>query len=174
MTKSKYNNLLKQRINENALKYLTEKQGKKGKEIIYSNISMAEYLLPNNHLSNLDKQRIFAIRNKMIEIENNFPNGKKETFCVCGEKEEMSHIYYCGLLSENRKISVKYETIYEENITQQVQVYKRFEENFQTREKMMNYGERNIQSKKTHQQIKRKAPGDPLVDPLDCKSFSFG
>ena len=60
---------------------------------------MADYLLPNNNLSNLDKERIFAIRNKMIEIESNFLSGKKETFCFCGEKEEMPHIYYCELLN---------------------------------------------------------------------------
>ena len=50
MTKLKFNKLLKQRINENAVKYLTEKQGTKGKEIDYSNITMADYLLPNNNL----------------------------------------------------------------------------------------------------------------------------
>ena len=71
---------------------------------------MADYLLPNNNLSNFDKQRIFAIRNKMIEIPNNFPMGNKETNCSCGEKEEMPHIYYCEQISENRKLSVKYET----------------------------------------------------------------
>ena len=174
MSKSKYNSLLKQRINENALEYLIGKQGKKGKEIKYSNITMADYLLPNNNLSNLDKQRIFAIRNKMIEIENNFPNGNKETLCFCGEKEEMPHIYYCEVLSENRKSCVKYESIYEDNVMKQVEVYKRFEENLQIREKMKNYRERNCQQKKNHKEIKRKAPGDPLVDPLDCTLFSIG
>ena len=38
---------------------------------------MADHLFPNNNLSNLDKQKIFAIRNKMIEIPNNFPMGNK-------------------------------------------------------------------------------------------------
>ena len=33
MTKNKFKNILKDRIKENALKYLTEKQGKKGKDI---------------------------------------------------------------------------------------------------------------------------------------------
>ena len=174
MTKSKFNKLLKKRINENAMKYLTEKQGTKGKEIIYSNIKMAEYLLPNNNLSILDKQRIFAIRNKMIEIPNNFPMGKKETKCTCGEKEEMPHIYYCEILSENRQISEDYENIYKDNVIKQVEVYKRFEENFKTRETLINERERNIQSQKINHAIKRKAPGDPLVDPLDCKVFSIG
>ena len=66
MSKSNFNKLLKQRINENVVKNLTEKQGTKEKEINYSNITMADYLLPNNNLSNLDKQRIFSIRNTII------------------------------------------------------------------------------------------------------------
>ena len=55
----------------------------------------------------------------------------------------------------------------------QVEVYKRYEENFKTREKMKNEREREryIQSQKIHHVIKRKAP---LVDPLDCKVFSIG
>ena len=174
MTKSKYNKMLKQRIHENALKYLTEKQGTKGKEIIYLNITMADYLLPNNNLSNFDKQRIFAIRNKMIEIPNNFPMGNKETNCSCGEKEEMPHIYNCEQLSKNRILIVKYENIYKEDVEKQFEVYKRFEENFEAREQIMNEKERNMQSKKIHQVNKRKAPGDPLVDPLDCNFFSIG
>ena len=110
----------------------------KGKEIIYSNITMADYLLPNNNLSNLDKQRIFAIRNEMIEIPNNFPTGKKETKCTCREKEETPRIYYSEILSENRQISEDYEHIYKDNVIKQVEVYKRFEENFNTRETLIN------------------------------------
>ena len=58
---------------------------------------MAVYLLPNYNLSNVDKQRIIVIINKIIEIQNNFPMGKKERYCSCGEKEEMPHINYCEL-----------------------------------------------------------------------------
>ena len=71
------------------------------------------------------------------------------------------------------EISEKYESIYEDNVLKQIEVYKRFEENFKTREQIANERERKIQSKKM-QVIKRKAPGDPLVDPLDCKLFSIG
>ena len=56
----------------------------------------------------------------------------------------------------------------------QFEVYKIFEENFQIREKMKINGERNFGTKKTNIEIKRKAPGDPLVDPLDYRLFSIG
>jgi hypothetical protein len=107
--------MLKQRINENAIKY--------------------------NNLSNIDKRNIFAIRVKMIQIPNNFPMGKEEIKCICGEKEEMSHIYYCENLSENKKVSGRYENIYEDNVLKQVEVYKQFENNLKTREKFINEGE---------------------------------
>ena len=100
--------------------------------------------------------------------------GKKETNFSCGEKKEMSHIYYCELLSENRKVSVKYENIYKDNVIQKVEVYKRFEENCKPRETLINERERNIQFQKINHVIKRKAPGDPLVDSLDCKLFNVG
>ena len=53
--------------------------------------------------------RIFAIRNKMVEIPENFSSEKSETLCCCGDREIMSHIYYCEILSENRKQKTSYE-----------------------------------------------------------------
>ena len=58
MTKGKFNRILKERISENALKYLTGKQVKKGKEITYNKIEMAEYLLPDSKLSKEQKQQL--------------------------------------------------------------------------------------------------------------------
>ena len=78
MTKNQFRNLVKVRVKENALKYLTDRQGSKGKENKYSNLSMVEYLLPtNNILSITEKQKMFAVKNRMIKIPANFPkNGK--------------------------------------------------------------------------------------------------
>ena len=92
MTKRKFNRILKERISENALKYLTGKQVKKGKEITYNKIEMAEYLLPDSKLSKEQKQQLFSIRNKMIDISDNLSSSEIETFCYCGEREMMSHI----------------------------------------------------------------------------------
>ena len=67
MTKGRFNRILKERIHENALKYLTGKQRKKGKNITYIKSEMAEYLLPDSKLSITQKRRLFAIRNMMLE-----------------------------------------------------------------------------------------------------------
>ena len=40
--------MVKEKVNEAALKYLINKQGKKGQEIKYPYIEMADYLLPYN------------------------------------------------------------------------------------------------------------------------------
>ena len=40
--------ILNSSINENAYKYMTRKQGEKGKDISHSGLEMSEYLLPTN------------------------------------------------------------------------------------------------------------------------------
>ena len=56
-TKRKFNTILKERINQNAFQYLTEKQRKKGDNITYVRIEMAEYLLPK--LKDKDKIKVY-------------------------------------------------------------------------------------------------------------------
>ena len=71
MTKFKYNKLLKMKRQENEFKYLNAEKGKKGKEILYSSITMADYLLPYNKINISEKRSLFAIRNKMVELPEN-------------------------------------------------------------------------------------------------------
>ena len=80
MNKTHFKKILKKSIKEKALQYLLDKRGSKGKEIQYASLKMAEYLLPQNeNLSITDQQYTFAIRNRMVNIEYNFPNKKNET-----------------------------------------------------------------------------------------------
>ena len=98
MRKNQFQNILKRATNEKALEYLLERRGSKGKEIKYLSLKMSEYLLPqkNENLSITEKQYIFAIRNRMIDIEFNFPKNKiSKKLCCCGEVENMKHIYSC-------------------------------------------------------------------------------
>ena len=94
MTKPQYSTLIKGKIQEKAFNYLNGKRGSKGKEIVYKNLSMAEYLLPwNRSLSNEQKLQVFAIRNRMIDLPCNFPINDDKVRCSCGEIETMEHIY---------------------------------------------------------------------------------
>ena len=64
MTKYKLKKILKERIDEKAFLYLMEKQGKKGREIKYESLKMANYLLPGEeNLTIENKRNIFSIKN---------------------------------------------------------------------------------------------------------------
>ena len=157
MSKNKFNQILKNKLRVNALKYLTNKQGTKGKDIQYSTIEMSEYLLPSNkNLTLEEKRRQFAIRNKMVDIPANFPKTKEETICFCGKVENMNHIYECEML-ENEKERVSYDKIYSGDINEQTEVFRRMEKCLEKREIL--------------QELDNELPCDPYV--IRCDS-SFG
>ena len=133
MTKNQFRRILKKAIKEKAFKYLIDKRGSKGKEIEYLRLKMAEYLLPQDeNISILDQQYIFSIRNRMVQINYNFPVQENENFCICGDIENMKHIYDCKYLNEE-DFETNYEKIFEENIKNQKNVLERFRKNMQKR-----------------------------------------
>ena len=82
MSKESFRKLLKSKISEISLKYLLNKRSSKGKEIQYARLEMADYLMPyNKKLSIEEKRQLFSIRNRMLEIGNNFGKGEKCIFC---------------------------------------------------------------------------------------------
>ena len=129
MSKSRFTNMLKSSLKTNALKYLTGKQKSKGKEIFYSKLEMVDYLLPSNsELSVIEKQQVFRIRNRMVDIASNFPKSNVKPICLCGEEEEsMENIYNCELLNGESIESEPYSNIFNGNFKQQVKVYRNFE-----------------------------------------------
>jgi hypothetical protein len=157
MSKAKFNNILKSRVRENALLYLKGKQKSKGKEIMYCDIEMAEYLLPSNNTLNIvQKQKLFAVRNRMIEISSNFCSSDIIHACVCGEAENMKHIYICKLLNEGKEPKDEYENIFNGIITMQLEIFQKFENNMRKYEVIKN-------AIKTETEL--KTPCDPC-DPL--------
>ena len=117
-----------------SLTNILEKQGKKGSDISYSSLEMSQYLQPfNNKLSIEEKREMFAIRNKMVKIPANFSSNCEEK-CICGEKEEMSHIYECNILCENEVPTLPYTKIYNGNLKEQILVYQKFSKNMKIRE----------------------------------------
>jgi hypothetical protein len=129
ITKIKFTNILKEEMKKNAFKYWNKKRGKKGEEIDYSCMEMSEYLQPTNiDLTVEQKWKMFAIRNRIINIEYNFPKKETLTNCECGTKEDMQHIYNCELMSEHKKNeSLPYNNIFNGNVKQQIMVYKIFD-----------------------------------------------
>ena len=145
MPKIKFHNILKKSIEKKALSYLLNKQGRKGSNIKYTHLEMSEYLMPNNeNLSIDDKRKIFEIRNEMVFIPANLSSSEKIEKCICGEKEDMMHIYSCKYLNNNEEV-IPYEEILKEDVKLQSKVHKRFENNMKQREKLrdMNNHESN-------------------------------
>merc|ERR1712105_196213 len=54
MSKNQLSKLVKKSIQKKALEYLLQKQRSKGSEIYYEDLQMAEYLLPNEKIQNID------------------------------------------------------------------------------------------------------------------------
>ena len=182
MSKRRFNRILIEKTRQNASNYLEKKKGIKGKEIIYTKIEMADYLLPNSKLSINEKQRLFAIRNQMVDIPNHFSSENKKYLCICGEEENLPHIYVCERLNETEIEKLPYEKIYTGNVEEQRKILEKMENNLQVREKNINEKEtmnekETKNEKETENRKKRKKPKppcDPLVDPLYCKKFGFG
>ena len=163
MNQTKFKNIVKERIKIVALDYLLEKQGSKGSETKYTNIQMAEYLQPYCSKLNIDEKRqMFAVKNRMVDLPVNFPAKNIEVKCICGSKETMSHIYSCKSLNKTKEM-IKYEQIYEGNITEQIEIFKRFQQNLETRNKLNEIDK-----------LSQQSPCDPKVDPLIFVKTSNG
>ena len=165
MSNMQYKNLLNERIRKTAFTYLVGKQRSKGGDIVYTDLHMAEYLMPNSNIqSNTVKREIFAIRNKMVNIPANYSSRKIEHGCQCGMKEDMEHVYTCIMLN-NENADVKFEEIYSSNTKLISEVNKRFQNNMKNREEIMNKNEGEIELK-THVILSS--------DPLYSTVYSIG
>ena len=73
----------------------------------YKRLEMADYLQPfDNVLTIEEKQYVFSLRNRMLNIPYNIGNNKHE--CYCGELEDQKHVYNCEILSENKDQKCEY------------------------------------------------------------------
>ena len=121
-----------------SIKRVLERQGRKCRDIDYTHLQMSEYLMPNNeNLSIDDKRKIFEIRNEMVFIPANFSSSEKIEKCICGEKEDMRHIYSCKYLNNNEEV-IPYEEILKEDVELKSKAHKGFKNNMERREKLRN------------------------------------
>ena len=68
----------------------------------------------------------------MVNIPSNF-SSKNETKCECGKTKDMVHIYECEIFCDNKQPTIPYGQIFNENLKEQIMVYNKFSENFETR-----------------------------------------
>ena len=136
MSKYEFVKLIKNSIHKKAFEYLIRKKGSKGQEIEYTELKMAEYLTPGyENVTIKDQRNIFAMRNRMVAMKENFKNGKQAEKCACGLLENMKHVYTCTFLNKEHKTDIKYEEIFKENVQKQLKVSKIFFQKFEEKEK---------------------------------------
>ena len=74
----KFHKIIKSRITEAALNYLTGKQRTTSGEVKYEELRFSEYLSPNNTGLTIEhKRKMFSVLNKMVNISANFPSNSK-------------------------------------------------------------------------------------------------
>ena len=106
-SKSAFKVIVKEAIRKKALLYLQNLQSShtKSKNLKYSALMLQPYLEPNSDikLSIHEKQFIFSARSRMMDVLDNFKNGKKSLLCrACGKSQEnQAHLLLCDKLSGN-------------------------------------------------------------------------
>ena len=72
---------------------------------------MAEFLLPTkSKLTISPKQKMFSVKNRMIEISENFHGKDMDNKCSCGQLETILHIYNCETLDTEEKTPPSFQT----------------------------------------------------------------
>ena len=79
-------NVVRKKSEESGLEYLKEHIKSKGKEIIFMNIEMKNYLGSNSILTIQEKKTVL-IRTGMTEVKTNFKNEFFEYNCIVCEKK---------------------------------------------------------------------------------------
>ena len=94
----------------------------KGKEIIYRDLSLQEYLKANSPFTNKEKRFLFSARTRGLDVKNNFKQGKKDLQCRLCRKhiEDQESLLTCEALDQgsNGHFSPqpRYSDIFSENM----------------------------------------------------------
>ena len=105
-----------------AYSYLTGKQRTKEGDILYSDLQMSEYLLPNEIIfSNEIKRKYLLCQIRWLTSQTTFPK-KKEWKCQCVDIENNSWNFL-----NHEETEINYEAIYSENVKQISEVHRRFQ-----------------------------------------------
>ena len=133
MTHSVFKGRIKSQILKKSLEYLLDKRKSKGKEIIYKKLEMAEYLQPvNTKLNTENKRKMFAVRNRMVDIKSNFNKKNEKQICICGYTETMEHIWNCKELNSDGIQMENYQKIFNGNMTEQILIFEKFMDKLET------------------------------------------
>ena len=134
MKKSKFETLIKNRIEEKTLNKLNTEKTKhsKVKNLEYNNLSLQKYLKPNSvRIKPEEGKKIFELRSRMTRVKCNYKNEYEELLCrACNlEEETQKHVFECKNLNEERELKCNYEKIENGSLEEKLLIVKKFEEN---------------------------------------------
>ena len=99
MSKDAFKELVKRQVKIKALEFLKNIQSthSKSSNLSYTEITLQEYLKPENSMTNKEKAFAFAARSHMIDVKRNFKSGKENLNCSlgCHQPEDQSHLLVC-------------------------------------------------------------------------------
>ena len=141
-----FKTLVEKAINEKSFIYLDSEKKKKSKvnHIQYDSHKMQDYL-KDRTISNQLKRFIFALRARMIDIGQNYPNKYQTKHCpVCRDeksRDTQDHILVCTELNLNKnqltQALPKYEDLFGKDVKKQIAVAKIIFEKFKVRTKKL-------------------------------------
>ena len=112
MKASQFKSLIRKRTEIVAFSYLCQKQikGQKGREIPYSKVQMADYLLPDSCATFEEKFDIFETR---VEVNDMPYNYGKKMFCIDGCEDLLTnkHILICPHLNKSNSLAQFYQLL---------------------------------------------------------------
>ena len=101
----------------------------KGKEIMYEDFEVQEFMKPKAKLSIEEVRRILHIRIRDLDIKGNFPKANESMKCSaskeCNEEEVQSHIFDCIYLKPANELieeKVEYDDIFVNEPNKQIRV----------------------------------------------------
>ena len=105
LEKSKFKKLIKDKIEEEALKYLNSVKAKHSKvlHIKHSKMMVQDYLRPEDTISINEAKFLFLLRTRMLDVRANFEGKYKDLMCpACKLVEDTQHhLIECSKLSDD-------------------------------------------------------------------------
>ena len=122
MKKCKFKKLVYNQLQEVAREYLISLKEKHSKLDNIKNTYTLEPYLTSNNITTEEKQTLFKLRTRMIEVKDNFKSyyGQDLTCKFCPEKETQSHLLVCREIVDTIDTSkYSYEDIFKDKKKQE-------------------------------------------------------
>ena len=128
LKKDRFKALVKNKLRNAAHSYLLEKKEQLSKlENLSSDYSLKDYL-SSHRLSILEKQLLFRLRTRMVDVKCNYPSMYKSdlscSLCDTNSLENQEHILVCPSLKVQSSTKIQYNDIFSEETDKQIEAVK--------------------------------------------------